>query len=122
MNMKALLLCVLCLFAGELCVAKDSHGTVQEEQSIVMPGDRVTVKAGGMFFRLPIPAEKYEAWRRTDPARAEKYLWLMHETQDVRPPRQGEKVKVTQTLRGTAEVKAKDGAWWVMAKYLKRRK
>lgn len=84
-------------------------------------GDEVFTPTAAVMFKLPIPAEKYESMKKDDPTRAEKYLWMMHETRDVTVSEEGEAMTVLQQLRQVVEVKTRSGKWWVSAKYLQRR-
>lgn len=85
------------------------------------PGDEVFTPSPVVMFKLPIPVEKHESMKKEDPARAEKYLWIMHETKDVIVSEENEPMTVLQQLRQVVEVKTRRGTWWVSAKHLQRR-
>lgn len=86
-------------------------------------GDEVFTPTAAVMFKLPIPAEKYEIMKKDDPTRAEKYLWMMHETRDVTVSEEGEAMTVLQQLRQVVEVEVPDGSkWWIAAKYLRLHK
>ena len=84
-------------------------------------GDEVFTPTAVVMFKLPIPVEKHESMMKEDPARAEKYLWMMHETREVTLSEEGEIMTVLQQLRQVVEVKTRRGKWWVAAKHLQRR-